>query len=99
MTPVFAIVLLAGILGLLVWVALTAVADTVEGWTRVDPEALFGSRGRFGLAAALGFGLAGMSATFAGWSGAWPILASVAGAAFSIGVAARYGPRPRSESD
>ncbi len=62
MTPVYAIVLIVGVIGLLVWVAMTAVGETVEGWRGVDPEARFGVRGRFALAAALGFGLAGMSA-------------------------------------
>ena len=92
MTTVYAIVLVAGIVGLLAWVAMTAIADTVEGWTRVDPETRFGARGRFGLAAALGFGLAGMSATFAGWSAALAFAAAVAGAAVSTVIAYRYGP-------
>lgn len=92
MTPVYAIVLIVGVIGLLVWVAMTAVGETVEGWRGVDPEARFGVRGRFALAAALGFGLAGMSATFAGWPGLWVFAAALGGAALTVVVAARYGP-------
>lgn len=92
MTPVYALVLVAGFIGLLVWVAMTAVGDTVEGWSRVDPEARFGVKGRFAVAAALGFGLAGMSATFAGWPGVLAFVGAVGGALASVAVAARYGP-------
>jgi hypothetical protein len=92
MTPVYAVVLIAGFVALLGWVALTAVGATVDGWNRADPETRFGPRGRFGIAGALGFGLAGMSATFAGWAGLWSFVAAIGGALFAVAVAARYGP-------
>ena len=99
MTPVYALFLVAGFIGLLVWVAMTAVGDTVEGWSRVDPEVRFGVKGRFVVAGTLGFGLAGMSATFAGWSGVVAFVGAVGGALLSAGVAARYGPDPTTGSN
>jgi hypothetical protein len=92
MTPVYAVVLIAGFAGLLVWVAMTAIGATVDGWSRVDPETRFGPRGRFGIAGALGFGLAGMSAAFAGWTGLWSFVAAIGGGVIVVVVAARYGP-------
>ena len=92
MTVVYAVVLAVGFVALLIWIAQTAIADTVSGWDRIDPEVRFGSRGRYAVGAAIGFGLAGMSATFAGWPVVAAIGAAVGGAAFLVAVASRYGP-------
>jgi hypothetical protein len=99
MTAVYAIVLVLGFVGLLVWIARSAVADTVEGWERVDPEVRFGVRGRLTVAGTFGFGLAGMSATFAGWPVAGALAAAIGGVAFAVGIAVRYGPDEAASED
>lgn len=86
MTALFGIPLLFGLTLLLVWLAATAVAGTVEGWQHVDPEHRFGRRGRFALAGLIGFGMAGLSALYAGWPELLAIGAGLAGTAGLIGV-------------
>ncbi len=83
MTALFGIPLLIGLLLMMVWIAATAVAGTVEGWENVDPEHRFGRSGRFVLAGVMGFGMAGISALYAGWP---HLLAVGAGAAGGIGL-------------
>jgi hypothetical protein len=82
-TALFGIPLLIGLLLMMVWIAATAVAGTVEGWENVDPEHRFGRSGRFVLAGVIGFGMAGISALYAGWP---HLLAVGAGAAGGIGL-------------
>jgi len=91
-TALYAIVLGFGFVSMLVWVARAAIADTVDGWEAVDPEVRFGARGRYVVAGALGFGLAGMSATFAGWPALGAVAAALGGCGFLILVATRYAP-------
>ncbi len=67
LNALYGVVLLVGASGLLAWVAAAGVAAWVEGWSAVDPEARFGRRGRMAVAGAVGFGMAGLSASFAGW--------------------------------
>lgn len=89
MTALYAVVLVVGILLLLVWVAAVAVAETVAGWEHVDPDVRYGRRGRLIVASLTGFGLGGMSATFAGW----PVVAALAaagGGVVVVGTAALY---------
>lgn len=89
MTAVYAVTLVVGIVLLLTWVAAVAVAETVPGWAHVDPDARYGRRGRLVVAGLTGFGLGGMSATFAGW----PVVAALAAAAGGVvlvGTAALY---------
>jgi hypothetical protein len=76
MTAVYAVTLVAGFVLILMWVAAVAVAESVPGWQHVDPEQRFGRNGRLAVAALMGFGLGGMSSSFAGW----PVAAAVAGA-------------------
>ncbi len=92
MTALFGIPLLAGIVLMLAWIAATAVAGSVEGWERVDPNLRFGRTGRFVLAAVIGFGMAGMSALYAGWPEILAIAGGIAGAAGLIGVSVWLGP-------
>jgi len=99
MTALYAIVLVLGVVALLVWIARTAVADTVAGWERVDPELRFGVRGRLAVAGAVGFGLAGLSATFAGWPPVGALAAAIGGVAFAAAVAMRYGPDAAADED
>jgi hypothetical protein len=87
-TALYAVVLIAGLLSLVAWVAATTVASSVAGWERVDPERRFGRAGRFVVAGLTGAGMAGMSAQFAGWA-SWPAL--LAAAAGGFGLAALSG--------
>jgi hypothetical protein len=98
-TPVYAAVLACAILALLVWVGLSAIAATVDGWGHVDPEERYGRGARLALAGTAGFGLAGVSATFAGWAAWATLVAACGGAMFAVGVAYRYGPQPQTESE
>ncbi len=92
MTVLFGIPLLVGIVLMLGWVAATGVASTVDGWEKVDPEIRFGTTGRFILAGAIGFGMAGISALYAGWPSAVALGAGLIGAAGLIGISVWLGP-------
>lgn len=96
MTTLFGIPLLIGFLLMVGWIATTAVATTVEGWDRVDPEHLFGRTGRFVVAGLFGFGMAGMSALYAGWPNLLAVGAGVLGAVGLIGVSVWLGPESES---
>jgi hypothetical protein len=89
LTPVYAIVLVVGVLLLLLWVASVAVAEMVEGWSHVDPDRKYGRRGRIVVGGLTGFGMGGMSATFAGWP-AVAALGAAIGGVLIIGAAALY---------
>ncbi|MDH3607069.1 MAG: hypothetical protein OER12_08730 [Acidimicrobiia bacterium] len=80
MRAVFGLALAVGFLAVLGWIAAVAVADSVDGWEGVDPDARFGLNGRRVVAGVLGFGMAGLSAAYAGWPIALAIGAAVAGA-------------------
>jgi hypothetical protein len=82
MTALYAVVLVLSLLALLAWIAQTAIAATVEGWGRIDPERRYGAVVRLALAGSLGFGLAGLSASYAGW----PVVAALGAAAVGAGV-------------
>jgi hypothetical protein len=92
MTALYAIALLAGLLALLTWIAATAIAASVAGKESLDPEQRFGRSGRFLIAGVMAFGLAGMSATFAGWEPALAFAAAAAGATLGVTSAALLGP-------
>jgi hypothetical protein len=89
MVPIYALATLLGLVALLAWIVLTVYANTVAGREGRDPERRFGSSGRFVVAAVFGFGLAGMSASFAGWPWLAGLLAAVAGA-IGAGLVAQY---------
>lgn len=92
MTALFGVPLLVGFLLMCVWIAATAVAATVEGWEGVDPEHRFGRKGRFVLAGMIGFGMAGISALYAGWPHPLAVGAGVLGIIGLIGVSIWLGP-------
>ncbi len=94
MTALFGIPLLIGIVLMLAWIAATAVAGTVDGWDSVDPELRFGRIGRFALAGTIGFGMAGISALYAGWPSLLAFGAGLAGIVGLIGVSIWLGPEP-----
>lgn len=92
MTALFGIPLLIGFILMLVWLSATAIAATVDGWEGFDPDLRFGRSGRFALAGLIGFGMAGISALYAGWPHLLAVGAGVVGAAGLIGVSVWLGP-------
>jgi hypothetical protein len=95
-TALFGIPLLIGFFLMVGWIAATAVAATVEGWGRVDPDHRFGRTGRFVVAGLFGFGMAGISALYAGWPHLLAVGAGVLGAAGLVGVSVWLGPESES---
>jgi hypothetical protein len=83
---VYAVSVIVGALALVTWVAMSALSAR-PGSITVDPEERFGVRGRFVVAAALGFGLGGMSAAYAGWPIAGSLAGALGGAALLVGSA------------
>ncbi len=81
MVFVYTVAVVAGALGLLTWVAVAALSERPGSAVR-GPDARLGRTGQDLVTFALGFGLGGMSASFAGW----PDLVAAA-AAFGGGVA------------
>ena len=92
MVPVYAIALFVGFLMLLAWIVGVAIGTWVDGWEFADPESRFGAVGRSIVAGVVGFGMAGMSASFGGWPPALAILGALAGAAAMVIVARVFGP-------
>ncbi len=88
MTALYAIATVFGVAGLVAWTLLRGLRPD-GGVARFDPEARFGPSGRLVVAGVTGFGLAGMSSTFAGWSTPLTVVAAFAGAAL-VGVITRY---------
>ncbi len=87
MRAVFGIALGFGAVMLLTWIAAVGVSQSVEGWAKVDPDARFGLTGRRVVAGVFGFGMAGLSAAYAGWPMAVATLAAAAGAVVAAAVA------------
>lgn len=71
MRAAFAISLVLGMVGLIVWVVGRALGETAAG---LDPEKRFGRTGRRTIAALISFGMGGLSAAYAGWP-PWPAIA------------------------
>lgn len=91
MTTVFAVVLAIGLVLLVAWIVLVAVANMVEGAGRYDPERGVGAPGRVIVAYLVGFGMAGMSAAYAGWADLAAIVAAVVGGLALAGLAVWLG--------
>ena len=87
MRALFGYTLGLGTIALLAWIIAAAVAGSVEGWVDVDPEERFGLTGRRIVGAVFGFGMAGLSAAFAGWPMVVATLAAAAGAVVAGAVA------------
>jgi len=92
MVSVYAISLFIGFLLLLAWIVGVAVGSWDDGWEFADPERRFGTTGRSVVAGVVGFGMAGMSASFGGWPPALAVLGALAGAAAMVAVARYFGP-------
>ena len=87
MRAVFGFALGLGLVAVLGWIAALAVATSVDGWERVDPDARFGVTGRRVVAGLLGFGMAGLSAAYAGQPMALATVAALAGAVLGGAIA------------
>ena len=83
----YAVALGAGFFGLLGWIAAAAVAASVDGWERIDPDERLGVNGRSAVAGVFGFGMAGLSAAYAGWPTAAAAGAAILGAVAAAAVA------------
>lgn len=92
MIKVYAVVLVVGIVALIAWIFLTVLAGNVDR-PGLDPEHRFGLRGRRVVAAAVGFGMAGMSAEYSPLGIGWPLalVLAVAGAVAASWYAGRVG--------
>lgn len=85
MVKVYAIVLLLGVVGLLVYILGGALAENLN---RQDhgPDARFGYKGKLAVGAAVGFGMGGMSAEFSPLDFTWPVALAIALGAAVIAV-------------
>lgn len=92
MVWVYALALVAGILMLLAWIVGVAVGAWVDGWQFADPERRFGATWRSIVAGIIGFGMAGMSATFADWHAIVALVAALLGAVALAVVASVFAP-------
>jgi hypothetical protein len=82
-TVVYAIALVAGFVALSWWLVADALASSPP--SRVTtPGERFGRRSRDGVLGVLGFGMGGMSASFAGWPAPVAVLGAALGAGFVI---------------
>lgn len=89
MVALYAICTVLGVIALLAWITLGIAASPGEDRKYLDPELRFGERGRASVSALLGFGLGGMSASFAGWSAALALVGAIAGALVAV-LVGRY---------
>lgn len=92
MTTLYGSILLVGCVALIGWIAAAAIAGSVEGWGRVDPEDRFGARGRCVVAGCLGFGMAGISMLYTSFPDWMSVFAAVIGALALVVVVARVVP-------
>lgn len=80
MVVVYAVAVVVGSCALIGWLVAQARAEAPDSrWA--GPDERFGVGGRRAVMAAVGFGLGGMSASFAGWPAALAFGAALAGAA------------------
>lgn len=77
MVKVYAVVLVLGIVGLLIYILGGAFAENL-GRGEKGPDARFGLGGKLLVAAAVGFGMGGMSAEFSPLDLSWPIALVIA---------------------
>ena len=99
MLPVYAISVILGVIGLLVWVFLALTASSVAGKETLDPERRYGFGGRAIVAGLTGFGLGGLSASYGGWASGLAIVAAAGGAALMIGAAHYLGVAEAADED
>jgi hypothetical protein len=85
----YAIATILGVIGIIAWVALGLIATSVPGKEAADPETRFGLAGRSVVAVFIGFGLGGMSASYAGAGTFVALLGAIVGA-IALVVVGRY---------
>lgn len=91
MRGLYGAALLLGVVALIAWLVASAIAESVRGWDWLDPERRPGPLGRPMIGGLVGFGMAGLSASFAGWPTWAAALAALAGAGAAGWYAARFG--------
>jgi hypothetical protein len=79
----YSLALLLGTVAAIGWVVAGVAADGALG-RLPRPEERFGRPGRIAVTALMGFGLGGLSASFAGWAGLQSVLVAVGGAGFLV---------------
>lgn len=89
MNAVYGVVLSVGLVGLIVWVVTVALHES--GVIEFDPDGRFGAGGRAIVGGSVGFGMAGLSASYGGWPTALAAVGALAGAAAAAVWAARMG--------
>lgn len=90
MVKVYAIVLVLGVIGLLVYILGGAFAENL-GREGKEPGVRFGVRGKLIVGMAVGFGMGGMSAEFSPLDLTWPVALAIAViAAILSGLWVRY---------
>lgn len=87
MRPLYGISLAVGFVALLVWATAVFASGSVEKWEAFDLEKRFGLNGRRLIAGLLGFGMAGLSASYAGWHAGLAAGAALAGVAVGVALA------------
>ncbi len=92
MTWIYAVALFVGALMALGWVVGVAIGTWVDGWEFIDPERRFGGFGRALVAGLIGFGMAGMSASYGGWPPVLAFCGAGVGALAMVAVARYFGP-------
>ena len=96
MTAVYAIALTVGLLALVAWIAMSAVAASVDGWDRFDPRSVVGDLARLIVAGMIGLGMGGLSASYAGWGSGPAAIAAIVGAGGLVAVSSLLGaPKPQ----
>ena len=100
MATAFAIALIVGVVGLIVWIILRSLAVNAPQWERADPERRLGVNGRRVLGGLIGFGMAGLSAFYAARDlDTWVVVVlAVAGAAVAAWYAGIINPADAAEA-
>ncbi len=99
MVAVYAIATILGVIGIIAWVTLGMISTAVSHAQRLDPETRFGLAGRSVVAGTIGFGLGGMSASYAGAGTLLAVLGAVAGAGALVVVGRFLGVEEEPDGD
>lgn len=92
LTGLYGVVLIIGVVAVVAWIVLAAIASMVAGWEHVDPERTFGTTGRAVVAGVFGFGMAGISMLYTEFPDVLSFVAAVAGAALLVVIVTRIVP-------
>lgn len=96
MIPIYWIAFGFGLSSLILWILLRGLADA-DVLVRFDPERRT-PRLKFFVAGLVGFGMAGLSSSYAGWPTGMSVVAAVAGAVASAWYAHRVDDEPLAEA-